>query len=153
MRTPIALAVVGALLASCTPRMPYLDSSVEPEPNYGAIIAQNLRSPRIEPAGNQQNADIKAGFFGERGNIFSDPKDIGFVEIANSGRRELNNTLGWTWMICIRAQVRNTRDTYAIFIAGNTIVDARHSVLTDRCDGLYYRPLDISHSETVRSSK
>jgi len=144
MRRQIALAVLVELLASCAPGVvPYGDSSLEREPNYEAIITQNLRSPRTEPGVDQKIANINSTFFGERGNIFSNPKKIGFVEIADSGRRVINNTIGWTWMTCIRAQIGDTRGTYAIFISGNAVVDARLSIVADRCDGLNYRPLDF----------
>jgi hypothetical protein len=153
MRRQIALAVLVELLASCAPGVvPYGDSSLEREPNFEAIITQNLRSPRTEPAETQKIADINSTFFSERGNIFSNPKKIGFVEIADSGRRVIDSTIGWTWMTCIRAQVGDTRGTYAIFISGNAIVDARNSVIPDRCDAFKYRPVDISAFETGPTS-
>jgi hypothetical protein len=80
--------------------------------------------------------------FNESGNIFADPKEIGPVEIADTQRQVMSASLGWTWMTCIKAQIGKAYNTYAIFIVGNSIVDARISVLADRCDDFHFQQLN-----------
>ncbi len=151
MRVQIVLVCLGGLLANCAGSLSSVDPPVEPEPNYRAIIAKNLRSPRVTPT-TTVTANDDYNFFDERGNIFSDPKKIGSIKIADSQRREFNNTLGWTWMTCIQVQ-GEINGTFAIFISGNAIVDARRNVLTDGCEGLNYQPLDLRPPEADQALK
>lgn len=149
MRVQIILVCLGGFLANCAGSPSSVDPPIEPEPNYRVIVAKNLRSPRAETVADTVNSN----FFEERGNIFLDSKKIGSIEIADSQRREFHNTFGWTWMTCIQAQGGEINGTFAIFIAGNTIVDARRSVLIDRCEGLNYQPLDLGPPEANQVAK
>ena len=149
MRVQIILVCLGGFLANCAGSPYSVDPPPEPEPNYRAIVAKNLSSPRAETVADTANFN----FFEERGNIFLDSKKIGSIKIADSQRREFHNTFGWTWMTCIQAQGGEINGTFAIFIAGNTIVDARRSVLIDRCEGLNYQPLDLRPPEANQVAK
>jgi hypothetical protein len=149
MRVQIILVCLSGFLANCAGSLSSVGPPIESEPNYRAIIAKNLRSPRAAIAAETVNSN----FFEERGNIFLDPKKIGSIEIADSQRREFHNTFGWTWMTCIQAQGGEINGTFAIFIAGNTIVDARRGVLSDRCEGLSYQPLDLRPPEANQAAK
>jgi hypothetical protein len=149
MRVQIILVCLGGFLANCAGSLSSIDPPIEPEPDYRAIIAKNLRSPIVTPVA----ATVNSNFFDERGNIFLNPKRIGSIEIADSQRRVFHNTSGWTWMTCIQAQGGEINGTFAIFIAGNTIVDARRAVLTDRCEGLNYHPLDLRPPEANQAVK
>jgi len=149
MRVQIILVCLGGFLANCAGSPYSVDPPIEPEPNYRAIVAKNLSSPRAETVADTANFN----FFEERGNIFLDSKKIGSIKIADSQRREFHNTFGWTWMTCIQAQGGEINGTFAIFIAGNTIVDARRSVLIDRCEGLNYQPLDLRPPEANQVAK
>ena len=151
MRVQIVLVCLGGLLANCAGGLSPVAPPIEPEPNYRAIIAKNLRSPRVTPTTTVTATDENK-FFDERGNIFLDPKKIGSIKIANSQRREFFNTYGWTWMTCIQAQ-GEINGTFAIFISGNTIVDARRNVLADGCEGLNYQPLDLRPPEADQALK
>jgi hypothetical protein len=154
MRAQIALVCLGGFLGSCAESVPSLDPPIDPAPNYRAIIAKNLRSSRVTPPSDPRlktpegaASAVGINFFDERGNIFSDPKKVGSIEVADSQRQELNDAFGWTWMTCIRAQGGEINGTFAVFISGNAIVDSRRSILTDRCEGLKYQPLDLRPPE------
>jgi hypothetical protein len=163
MRVQIILVCLGGFLANCAGSLHSVAPPIEPEPNYRAIIAKNLRSPRVpstEPtrpttptAAETVAATVNSNFFDERGNIFLDPKKIGSIKIADSQRREFHNVFGWTWMTCIQAEGGEINGTFAIFISENAIVDARRSVLTDRCEGSNYQPLDLRPPEANRAVK
>ncbi len=151
MRAQIVLVCLVGLLANCAGSLSPVAPPIEPEPNYQAIIAKNLRSPRATLTTTVTAAD-EYKFFDERGNIFLDPKKIGSIKIAVSQRRVFHNTYGWTWMTCIQVQ-GEINGTFAIFISGNTVVDARRNVLTDGCEGLNYQPLDLRPPEADQALK
>ncbi len=159
MRAQIVLVCLVGLLANCAGSLSPVAPPIEPEPNYQAIIAKNLRSPRATPTTTVAatvaeivGAPDEYKFFDERGNIFLDPKKIGSIKIAVSQRRVFHNTYGWTWMTCIQVQ-GEINGTFAIFISGNTVVDARRNVLTDGCEGLNYQPLDLRPPEADQALK
>jgi hypothetical protein len=153
MRSKIALACLTAMLAGCAGGLASYEPPAEPAPNYREIIAKNLMSPRLTPVITTKPTDAATdSFFDDKGNIFLDPKKIGLVEIADSQRREVS-TIGWAWMTCIRLSGGETNGTYAIFVSGGAIVEARRSVLTDRCEEFNYQPLDLKPLETNRPIK
>ncbi len=55
-------------------------------------------------------------------------------------------------MTCIQVQ-GEINGTFAIFISGNAIVDARRNVLIDGCEGLNYQPLDLRPPEADQALK
>jgi len=147
------LACLTAMLAGCAGGLASYEPPAEPAPNYREIIAKNLMSPRLTPVITTKPTDAATdSFFDDKGNIFLDPKKIGLVEIADSQRREVS-TIGWAWMTCIRLSGGETNGTYAIFVSGGAIVEARRSVLTDRCEEFNYQPLDLKPLETNRPIK
>ena len=153
MRSKIALACLTGLLSGCVGGLASYEPPVEAAPNYREIIAKNLMSPRLTPVIPSKPTDAATTpFFDDKGNIFLDPTKMGFVEIADSQRREVS-TIGWAWKTCIRLSGGETNGTYAIFVSGGAIVEARRSVLTDRCEEFNYQPLDLKPLETNRPIK
>ena len=153
MRSKIALACLTGLLSGCVGGLASYEPPVEAAPNYREIIAKNLMSPRLTPVIPSKPTDAATTpFFDDKGNIFLDPTKMGFVEIADSQQWEVS-TIGWAWKTCIRLSGGETNGTYAIFVSGGAIVEARRSVLTDRCEEFNYQPLDLKPPETNRPIK
>jgi hypothetical protein len=52
-------------------------------------------------------------------------------EISNP--RWVHSFQGWAWLFCVRFQAQGHKRTYALFVRGSDIIDARYAVNTDEC--------------------
>jgi hypothetical protein len=89
-----------------------------PEPPYVALVARYLQSALT----NRTNYE---GF-----------------EI--SGLRWVHSVKGWSWLACVHFFDRGHRRNYALFIAGDAVIDARYAVETDACDSQTYTQFDVT---------
>jgi len=60
-----------------------------------------------------------------------------------SGLRWVAAIKGWSWLACVHFRDRGQLRTYAIFIQGNAVIDARYAVETDACAAQSYAPFDL----------
>jgi len=135
-RKPLAAATALMLLgaAPCALAQPSPGPPQQPTPNYRAIIAKSLR---IKDKYGQTGLD----HFTNRGGIFKDNAKIEHVEVADSIHMVQTNFYGWAWQTCIRLELNGSRAIYAVFIAGNSVVDARTAVAIDHCEQSNFAPL------------
>ena len=71
-------------------------------------------------------------------------KDRAFDEdFRISGLRWVDSIKGWSWLVCVHFQDRGHLRTYALFIQGNAVVDARYAVETDNCGAQTYTQFDL----------
>jgi hypothetical protein len=63
------------------------------------------------------------------------------VEISQP--RWVETFIGWNWLICVQLQDQGHRRTYALFMNGSAIIDARYAVQTDACGAQTYSALDL----------
>jgi hypothetical protein len=105
-----ALLLTAATLAGCS-GVPSTSEKIpqsRPDPSYRDIIAGHLKSALPDYASYE-------GF------EISDPRWVHSLE-------------GWAWLTCVRFQDHSRMRTYALFIKGSVIIDARYAVQTDECD-------------------
>lgn len=60
-----------------------------------------------------------------------------------SGLRWVDSIKGWSWLACVHFQDHGHLRTYAIFIQGDAVVDARYAVETDTCATQTYTQFDL----------
>jgi hypothetical protein len=89
-----------------------------PEPPYVSLIAKHLQS------------------------ILADRASYDGFEI--SGLRWVHSIKGWNWLACVHFQDHGHRRTYALFLQGDAVVDARYAVATDACESQTYTPFDVT---------
>jgi hypothetical protein len=89
-----------------------------PEPPYVSLVSRYLQSTLA-------NRAIYEGF-----------------EI--SGLRWVHSIKGWSWLACVHFADHGHRRSYALFIAGDAVIDARFAVETDACDAQTYTPFDVT---------
>lgn len=135
-RQPLVAAIALLLLCAAPPALaqPSPGPPQQPTPNYRAIIARSLR---VKDKYGQTGLE----HFTNRGGIFKDNARIEHVEIADSIHMVQTNFYGWAWQTCIRLDLNGSRAVYAVFIAGNSVVDARTAVAIDRCERSNFVPL------------
>jgi hypothetical protein len=116
--SPIAVLLAATiLLAQCGVALPE-DATVPPPPaNYGVLIANSLKGFKSLP--NYSNFQI-------------------------SPLRWVHAETGWNWLTCLRYDDHGATRFYAFFIAGNSIVNSRYDVRTDRCAAQQYVPFDVT---------
>jgi hypothetical protein len=78
-----------------------------PDPSYRDVIAKHLKT------------------------TFKNYSSYEAFEISNP--RWVHSFQGWTWLVCVRFQAQGHKRTYALFVSGSNIVDARYAVNTDEC--------------------
>ena len=78
-----------------------------PDPSYRDIIATQLKS------------------------TFKDYRSYEAFELSTP--RRVHSLLGWSWLTCVRFQDHDRRRTYAVFLDGSKVLDARFAVKTDDC--------------------
>lgn len=99
-----AVALTGCSeLASTTGEVP----ESGPDPSYRDIVASYLKK------------------------TFKDYPSYEAFEL--SGPRWVHSFHGWDWLTCARFHDRGRRRTYALFLNGSEIIDARYAVETDEC--------------------
>jgi hypothetical protein len=88
-----------------------------PEPPYVSLIATYLRS------------------------VFADRTPYDGFEI--SGLRWVHSIRGWSWLACVHFRDHGHPRSYALFIQGDSVVDARYAVETDACESQTYTQFDL----------
>jgi hypothetical protein len=68
------------------------------------------------------------------------------VEISQP--RWVDTFIGSNWLICVQLQDQGHRRTYALFMNGSAIIDARYAVESDACGAQTYSPLDLASGAT-----
>jgi hypothetical protein len=112
----VALLAACALLAQCS-AVP-MESAAAPSlpSNYGVLASNTVK-------GFQQ---------------FKTYSDLGIA-----APRWVHVETGWNWLVCLRYEDRGHRRYYAIFIQGDSVVNSRYEILTDRCGAQQYVPFDL----------
>jgi hypothetical protein len=86
-------------------------------------------SGRIPESGPDPSyRDVVASYLKDN---FKDHSSYGAFEISDP--RWVHSFQGWNWLTCVRFLDRGQRRTYALFLDGSKIVDARYAVQTDQC--------------------
>jgi hypothetical protein len=87
------------------------------QPNYQRIITDNIRTifPKENPPG----------------------------ELEISGVRMVDHLKGPAWITCLKIDARGKAQYYAIFIQDGKVIDARMSVMVDRCQKESYEPFEL----------
>ena len=116
----------------------------EPTPKYKAIIAKSLRVK------DRDNIETGVDYFKGRGGIFSATARLDHVEVADTIRMVQTDYYGWAWQTCIRLNVNGYPLTYAVFISGSRVVDARSAVAIDNCQRVKYGALPVGAGATLR---
>lgn len=71
-------------------------------------------------------------------------KDRAFYEdFRISPLRWVDSIKGWSWLACVRFQDHGHPRSYAVFIQGSAVVDARYAVETDSCAAQSYTQFDL----------
>jgi hypothetical protein len=73
--------------------------------------------------------------------LFKDRAAYNSFEISDY--RWVHTVKGWNWMACVRFLDHGHPRTYAVFVAGNKVVNSRYAVQIDDCGGPAYTPIDI----------
>jgi hypothetical protein len=108
--TPPASSNQGLPPASTNQGIPTTNEGVPefaPDPSYRDVIAKHLKT------------------------TFKNYSSYEAFEISNP--RWVHSFQGWTCLVCVRFQAQGHKRTYALFVTGSNIVDARYAVNTDEC--------------------
>jgi hypothetical protein len=128
-RVTLWAAVVLALAASpgCSELSGSMDN-VPPatEPAYVPIAAKHLQSVLKD-------------------RMFYDAFEI-------SGVRWVHSLEGWNWLACVRFRDHGHPRTYALFIAGDAVVNGRYAVETDACDSQTFIQFDLVTGELGKAT-
>jgi hypothetical protein len=118
-----ALLAACALLEQCS-TVP-VESTAAPSPpsNYGALASNTVKG--FQPFTTYSDFEISAP-------------------------RWVHAETGWNWLVCLRYEDRRQRRYYAIFIQGDSVVNSRYDILTDRCGAQQYVPFDLM-TGTIKS--
>jgi hypothetical protein len=81
--------------------------------------------------------DIVAGYLKD---TFKDHSLYGAFEISDP--RRVHSFQGWNWLTCVRFLDHGQRRSYALFLDGGKVVDARYAVQTDQCGVQTYTALE-----------
>lgn len=66
-----------------------------------------------------------------------------YEDFRISPLRWVDSLNGWSWLACVHFQDHGHLRSYAIFIKGNAVVDARYAVETDNCATQPYTQFDV----------
>jgi hypothetical protein len=102
----------GLPLASTDERIPPATTNegipeLAPDPSYRDVIANRLKT------------------------TFKDYSSYEAFEISSP--RWVHSFQGWAWLVCVRFRAQGRNRTYALFVNGSNIIDARYAVKTDEC--------------------
>jgi len=89
-----------------------------PDPAYGTIVSHRLKE------------------------LFKNLSSSDAVEISRPSW--VHTMIGWSWLSCVHFQDQGHRRTFAFFIRGSDIIDARFAVQTDGCGAQNYASLDLA---------
>jgi hypothetical protein len=113
-----ALVSAFVILPSCSELAQPSGVPSGPEPPYVALVAKHLQS------------------------AFKDRSAFEGFEI--SGVRWVHTIKGWTWLSCVHFTDHSHRRSYAVFIQGDAVVEARYAVETDACESQTYTQFDVT---------
>ncbi|HXX25675.1 MAG TPA: hypothetical protein VEJ40_03350 [Pseudolabrys sp.] len=137
-RRPLAALTAAVLLYGCVSSVAQQGGTppTQPTPNYRGIIARNLKAKEdfVDPT------NINATYIESRGGIFPSTAKVDSVQISDSIKMVQTMYHGWAWQTCLKANVNGAAVTYAVFISGNRLVDARSAIIVDNCDKAHYDP-------------
>ena len=147
------IQILSAVLSGCVGESASLltEPPAERPPNFRAIIVASLRMK----SDIRQNVDAQSNlnYFVDRGGIFPPKTKIDDVKISDAIRMVQTNRYGWAWLTCMRLNANGSPVTYAVFITGNHVVDARIAVEIDNCDQGNYAPLTVSEAQSSANKK
>jgi hypothetical protein len=147
------IQILSAVLSGCVGESASLltEPPAERPPNFRAIIVASLRMK----SDIRQNVDAQSNlnYFVDRGGIFPSKTTIDDVKISDAIRMVQTNMHGWAWLTCMRLNANGSPVTYAVFITGNHVVDARIAVAIDNCDQGNYAPLTVSEAQSSANKK
>ena len=66
-----------------------------------------------------------------------------FENFEISGLRWVHGLKGWSWLACVHFTDRGHLRTYALFLQGDAVIDARYAVQSDACGSQSYTPFDV----------
>jgi len=112
-----SLLIAATMLTQCSAVLPEDPTQPTPPANYGALISTTLKS--FKNLASYSNFQI-------------------------SPLRWVHAETGWSWLTCLRYDDHGVARFYSFFIAGNSIVNARYDVRTDRCAAQQYVPFDVT---------
>jgi hypothetical protein len=157
------IQILSAVLSGCVGESAFLlnEPPAERQPNFRAIIVESLRIKSDirqnvdaqRKAGQDSNRESDLNYFVDRGGIFPPKTKIDDVNISDAIRMVQTNTHGWAWLTCMRLNANGSPVTYAVFITGNHVVDARIAVAIDNCDQGNYAPLIVSEAQSSANKK
>jgi hypothetical protein len=118
-----ALLAACALLVQCS-AVPVESAAAPPPPsNYGVLASNTVKG--FQPFTTYSDFEIAAP-------------------------RWVHAETGWNWLVCLRYEDRGHRRYYAVFIQGDSVVNSRSDILTDRCGAQQYVPFDLM-TGTIKS--
>ena len=145
------IQILSAVLSGCVGKSAFLlnEPPAERPPNFRAIIVESLRI-KSETAPRTQS---ELNYFVDRGGIFPPTTKIDDVKISDAIRMVQTNMHGWAWLTCMRLNANGSPVTYAVFITGNHVVDARVAVAIDNCDQGNYTPFIVSEAQSSANKR
>jgi hypothetical protein len=106
------------------------------------LPGQELPQQASPELGNQAAYDALAASY-----LAKQLKDIpSYDSFEISGPRWVHAVVGWSLLACVHFRDHGHRRTYALFIQGNEVVDARYAVETDSCALQIYAPFGLPTS-------
>jgi hypothetical protein len=73
-----------------------------------------------------------------------------YSDFEISAPRWVHAETGWNWLVCLRYEDHGQRRYYAVFFQGDSVVNSRYDVITDRCRAQQYVPIDLT-TGTIKS--
>lgn len=145
MRMLLGLALAANLVAGAASALTANQAGNGPPPDFRAIIAANLQKPDPELGA----PDYDSG----GGAIFPAKRRVSDVEISDAVRKTLTMRHGWAWQTCLRATIDGTRATLAVFVAQNSVVEARTALVVDACERGHYTALPVKRPVPKASTR
>jgi hypothetical protein len=144
LRRVLTAFLVSATLSACASNSAVVEqTSAGPAPNAASIIANNLGPKPKMDSSTLVPAQL----------IFPADKHVDHVEISDLLRPVRTDLYGLAWQTCIRANVEGHLHAYAVFIAGDRVVDSRMALVPDQCDQGQYRPLPVVRPPPPKPAK
>ena len=101
-------------------------------------IVQNAATPQAADLSPPDHRRVVAD---DIRTVFPDQANLGELEISDV--RPVEHLKGPAWVTCLKVDARGNPQSYAIFIQGNKIIDARLGIVIDQCHKQAYTPLHI----------
>lgn len=122
------LAGLAVLLAGCVTTAPPAQFTLEPEPDYKTLIADNLAT------------------------LFQNVASVSALTVSPPGLTVFSGQAAWR--VCLRANVTGVTGAsigtrvFVVYIRNRKILDRRAAAETDKCDGEKYEPLPPAKPRT-----